>query len=218
MLYVYSVTTPTALGLVKSDGTRSDMNYISGQHAIPMRRRQRDGDVPAARLLRPAAAKPTPGVAAPALVNHALAAARRRWRRADGHGPAADQAAHGRITAFDMNKGDIGECTARRPTTSRIIRRSKASRSRRRANGRIGTLVTKTSLVAGEGGFFTTPNGQRGAMLRVYDKGTGNEVGSVYSRRRRAAAMTYMLNGKQHIVLAISGGSYTAELVAYRLP
>jgi quinoprotein glucose dehydrogenase len=30
--------------------------------------------------------------------------------------------------------------------------------------------------------------------------------------------MTYMLNGKQYIVLAISGGSYTAELVAYRLP
>ena len=33
MLYVYSVTTPTPLGLVKNDGTRSDMNYISGHGA-----------------------------------------------------------------------------------------------------------------------------------------------------------------------------------------
>jgi hypothetical protein len=30
--------------------------------------------------------------------------------------------------------------------------------------------------------------------------------------------MTYLLNGKQYIVLAISGGSYTGELVAFRLP
>jgi hypothetical protein len=30
--------------------------------------------------------------------------------------------------------------------------------------------------------------------------------------------MTYMLNGKQYIVLAISGGTYSGELVAYRLP
>jgi quinoprotein glucose dehydrogenase len=86
-------------------------------------------------------------------------------------------------------------------------------------NGRIGTLVTKTLLVAGEGGFFTTPNGQRGAMLRAYDKATGNEVGSVYMPAPQSGTpMTYMLNGKQYIVLAISGGSYTAELVAFKLP
>jgi quinoprotein glucose dehydrogenase len=30
--------------------------------------------------------------------------------------------------------------------------------------------------------------------------------------------MTYMIDGKQYIVLAISGGTYSAELVAYRLP
>jgi hypothetical protein len=30
--------------------------------------------------------------------------------------------------------------------------------------------------------------------------------------------MTYMLNGKQYVVLAISGGGYNAELVAFRLP
>ena len=46
--------------------------------------------------------------------------------------------------------------------------------------GRIGVLTTKSLVIAGEGGFFTAPNGQRGAMLRAYDKATGNEVGAVY--------------------------------------
>ena len=30
--------------------------------------------------------------------------------------------------------------------------------------------------------------------------------------------MTYMHNGKQYIVIAISGGNYSAELLAFRLP
>jgi hypothetical protein len=30
--------------------------------------------------------------------------------------------------------------------------------------------------------------------------------------------MTYMLNGKQYIVIAIGGQGYTAELRAFRLP
>jgi quinoprotein glucose dehydrogenase len=30
--------------------------------------------------------------------------------------------------------------------------------------------------------------------------------------------MTYMVNGKQYIVVAISGGAYSGEYVAYALP
>ena len=30
--------------------------------------------------------------------------------------------------------------------------------------------------------------------------------------------MTYMLNGKQYIVVAISGPGYSGELVAFKLP
>ena len=30
--------------------------------------------------------------------------------------------------------------------------------------------------------------------------------------------MTYQLDGRQYIVVAISGGSYAGELVAYKLP
>jgi hypothetical protein len=35
-------------------------------------------------------------------------------------------------------------------------------------------------VISGEGGVFTAPNGQRGAMLHAYDKATGKEVGAVY--------------------------------------
>jgi quinoprotein glucose dehydrogenase len=30
--------------------------------------------------------------------------------------------------------------------------------------------------------------------------------------------MTYMLDGKQYIVVAIGGGTYSAELMAFQLP
>jgi hypothetical protein len=30
--------------------------------------------------------------------------------------------------------------------------------------------------------------------------------------------MTYLLNGTQYLVVAISGGSYSGELLAFRLP
>jgi quinoprotein glucose dehydrogenase len=82
-----------------------------------------------------------------------------------------------------------------------------------------GTLVTKTLLIIGEKNFGPTPSGQRGAMLRGYDKATGQEVGSVYlPAPQTGSPMTYLLNGRQHLVVAISGGAYSGELVAFKLP
>src|SRR5688500_18249902 len=76
--------------------------------------------------------------------------------------------------------------------------------------GRIGVLVTKTLVIAGEGGFGATPSGQRGAMLRAYNKATGSEVGAVYMPAPQTGSpMTYMLNGQQYIVVAISGAGYS---------
>ena len=85
--------------------------------------------------------------------------------------------------------------------------------------GRIGVLTTKTLVIAGEGGFFTTPSGQRGAMLRAYDKATGSEVGAVYMPAPQTGSpMTYMVGGRQYLVVAVSGGAYSGELLAFRLP
>ena len=85
--------------------------------------------------------------------------------------------------------------------------------------GVIGTLVTKTLVIAGERDTFTTPSGQKGAMLRAYDKASGKDAGAVYMPAGQTGTpMTYMLNGKQYIVVAIGGTGYEAEFIAYRLP
>jgi quinoprotein glucose dehydrogenase len=83
----------------------------------------------------------------------------------------------------------------------------------------IGTLITKTLVIAGEGQVTTTPEHPRGAMLRAYDKATGREAGAVYMPAPQSGSpMTYMLDGKQYIVVAVSGGPYSGEYIAYTLP
>ena len=80
-------------------------------------------------------------------------------------------------------------------------------------------MITKTLVIAGEAGTFTTPSGEEGAMLRAYDKATGQEVGAVYMPAGVSGSpMTYMHDGQQHVVLAISGGGFPGELIAFRLP
>ena len=128
----------------------------------------------------------------------------------------------GRITAVDLNKGDIVWQVAHGETPDNV-RNNPALKGlnipRTGRPGRIGVLTTKTLVIAGEGGFFTTPSGQRGAMFRAYNKATGKEVGAVYMPAPQTGSpMTYMLNGKQYIVVAISGAGYSGELVAFRLP
>jgi quinoprotein glucose dehydrogenase len=84
--------------------------------------------------------------------------------------------------------------------------------------GLIGTLATKTLVIAGEADYFTDSAGVRGAMLRAYDKATGKEVGAVRMPAPQSGSpMTYMLNGEQYIVVAISGGNYPGELIAFKL-
>jgi quinoprotein glucose dehydrogenase len=129
---------------------------------------------------------------------------------------------YGQISAINLDTGDIlwhvphGE-------TPDIVKNHPALKGltipRTGRPGSVGTLVTKTLLVSGEPGFGTTPSGQRGSMLRAYDKTSGTEVGAVYMPAPQSGSpMTYMLNGRQYLVVAISGGSYSGELLAFRLP
>jgi quinoprotein glucose dehydrogenase len=128
---------------------------------------------------------------------------------------------YGRISAIDLDKGEILWQIAHGETPDNV-RNNPALKGlnipRTGRPGMIGTLVTKTLVIAGEGGFAAKPSGQRGAMLRAYDKATGQEAGAVYMPAPQSGSpMTYMLNGKQYIVIAVSGGSYSAELLAFRL-
>ncbi len=83
----------------------------------------------------------------------------------------------------------------------------------------VGTLVTKSLVIAGDGQVTTTPQHPRGAMLRAYDKTDGKEVGAVWMPAPQSGSpMTYALDGKQYIVVAVSGGNYSGEYIAFSLP
>jgi quinoprotein glucose dehydrogenase len=129
---------------------------------------------------------------------------------------------YGRITAIDLRKGELLWQVAHGETPDNI-RNHPALKGltipRTGRQGRIGTLVTKSLIIAGEGGLFTLPDGRRGAMLRAYDKGTGQEAGAVYMPASQTGSpMTYMLNGRQYIVVAMSSQNFPGELIAFRLP
>jgi quinoprotein glucose dehydrogenase len=129
---------------------------------------------------------------------------------------------YGQINAISLDTGDILWQVAHGETPDPIknhpaLKGLNIPRTGRPGN--VGTLVTKTLVIAGEPGFGTTPSGQRGSMLRAYDKKSGMEVGAVYMPAPQSGSpMTYMLNGRQYLVVAISGGSYSGELLALRLP
>ena len=129
---------------------------------------------------------------------------------------------YGRITAIDLGKGDIVWQVAHGETPDEIrnhplLKGLTIPRTGR--PGYAGTLVTKTLVIAGETGLFTTPNGQRGAMLRAYDKDTGREVGSVYiPAPQTGSPMTYRVGGQQYLVVAVGSPAHGAEFLAFRLP
>jgi quinoprotein glucose dehydrogenase len=129
---------------------------------------------------------------------------------------------YGRITAIDLARGEIAWQIAHGETPDEI-RNHPALQGltipRTGRVGRIGTLTTRSLVIAGEGGTFTLPDGRRGAMLRAYDKLTGAEVGAVYMPAPQSGSpMTYRLNGEQYIVLAISSPTFPGELIAFKLP
>ncbi len=130
---------------------------------------------------------------------------------------------YGSIVAIDMNRGEILWKIASAETPDNVrnhpaLRGLTIPRTGRQSNT-IGILVTKTLMIAGEPGTFTLPDGRIGAMLRAYDKASGKELGAVYMPAGQTGTpMTYLLNGKQYIVIAIAGQGYPAELVAFKLP
>jgi quinoprotein glucose dehydrogenase len=83
----------------------------------------------------------------------------------------------------------------------------------------VGIMVTKTVVVSGDPQVTAPPGRARGAMLRAYDKKTGAQVGEVLMPAPQSGSpMTYSVDGRQYIIVAVSGGNYTGEYIAYALP
>src|SRR5712672_3378144 len=130
---------------------------------------------------------------------------------------------YGTISAINLDKGEIVWQIAHGETPD-VVRNHAALKGMNiprtgQETYNIGTLVTKTLVIAGDGQITTTSEHPRGAMLRAYDKKSGKEVGAVYMPAPQSGSpMTYMVNGKQYIAVAVSGGAYSGEYIAYSLP
>jgi quinoprotein glucose dehydrogenase len=131
---------------------------------------------------------------------------------------------YGTITAINLDKGEIVWQTAHGDTpdavrNNPVLKGLNIPRTGQTANPSLGTLVTKTLVVAGDPSFTTTAAHPRGALLHAYDKATGQEVGAVFMPAPQTGSpMTYMLDGRQYIVIAIGGAGYAGEYVAFSLP
>jgi quinoprotein glucose dehydrogenase len=200
-LYIHSHTSVYLSGLVAATPQQSDMGYIGGQARAPGTE-TRGGGPPGA------APGPPPGGARGG---------------ANVQGLPLVKPPYDRITAYDMNTGEM-MWQKTHSSTPDEIRNHPALRGldlpRLGQPGRtfIGTLTTKSLLVAGEGGVHTNAAGQRVALLRAYDKVTGEDVGAVeMPDKQTGSPMTYVIDGKQYIVLAVSG-SDGAQIIAYALP
>lgn len=127
------------------------------------------------------------------------------------------------ITAINLDTGDIAWQVPHGETPD-LVRNHPALKGMNiprtgQASFQIGTLVTKSLVIAGDSQVTTTADHPRGAMLRAYDKTSGKEVGSVWMPAPQSGSpMTYSVNGKQYLIVAISGGNYSGEYVAYTLP
>jgi quinoprotein glucose dehydrogenase len=128
---------------------------------------------------------------------------------------------YSRLVAIDLNKGDIlwsvanGDGLRNHPAFKGLNLPPLGT------PGRLAALVTKTFVFMGEGSDsgVGVPPGYGGKMFRAFDKKTGKiawemELPAGISN----APMTYMVNGKQYILVAVSGRQSPGEFVALALP
>ncbi len=190
-LYIYSKTEADVASSVKATSDRSDFDYVNS------------------RGFPPPGQRPKPrGAFRPGVLQV--------------QGLPLLKPPYGRITAIDLTKGEIAWQIAHGETPDEIKNHPALKGMTIPRTGRpglLGTLTTKSLVICGEGGFFTTPNGKRGAMLRAYDKATGIEKGAVYIPAPQSGGLiTYMQGGAQYLAVAVSGGNYSGEIIAFRLP
>ena len=178
-LYIHSQTEVYVSGIVPGNPAQTDMGYVSGQARA------------AAGAGRNAAPLGTTVSGLPLV-----------------------KPPYDRITAYEMRTGEILWQKAHSSTPD-DVRNNPALKGldlpRLGQPGRtfVGTLTTKTLLIAGDGGVHTNEAGQRVALLRAYDKATGADVGSVnMPAKQTGSPMTYSVNGKQYIVVAVSGAEW----------
>lgn len=129
---------------------------------------------------------------------------------------------YGRITAINMNTGDHMWMAPNADSPSWIKNNPGLKGLNIPPTGlpdRVGMLVTKTLLFAGEGSGLYGSDGGGGKMFRALDKSTGQVLATIELPANQCGLpMTYSINGKQYIVVAVGAIGHAGELVALTIP
>ena len=211
MLYVSSNSTVAGLAVVPPYPGQSDMAYIQGNAATGPRTSGGAGssagggrtEFNAVQRERPQSSRGRPPVGLRV------------------QGLPLLKPPYGVISAIDLQRGEIAWQIAHGQTPDRVANHpllQDINLPRTGQNASVGTLVTRTLLIAGEAEMTRDGEGNLRAQLRAYDKATGADVGAVsLPAPQSGSPMTYMLKDEQYIVIAVSGGGMTGELVAFKL-
>jgi len=210
------------IGLIEPPAGFSDIKYVLGTDGQPFRVSEGPGFGSAADFpQQPRTPRPAAG-AAPAAPAPAAPQAEGGGVRTNVQGLPLVKPPYGVLSAINLDKGELMWQVPHGDTPD-AVRNHPALKGlnipRTGQGGSVGLMVTRTLVILGDPQVTTTPQHPRGAMLRAYDKATGKEVGAVLMPAPQSGSpMTYSVNGKQYIVVAVSGGAYSGEYIAYSLP
>ncbi len=212
IVFAPAVENANLVGLVAPPDGYSDMTYLNGTVGTPFRITTGAGTMSAEQQARvDAALKKAPPI--PPNAFRAVTAV---------DGIPMLKPPYGVLSAIGLDKGELLWKTPHGDTPD-AIRNSPALKGvnipKTGQSGNVGPLVTKTLVIMGDPQVTTTPDHPRGAMLRAYDKLTGKQVGAVYLPAQQSGnPVTYSVDGKQYIIVAVGGGDYTGEYIAFSLP
>ena len=182
--------------------TQKKLNAILAKQGLP--------PAPVGRGAAPAAAAGTPPAAAPPPPGLNV------------QGLTVVKPPYGVLSAINLDRGDLVWQVPHGDTPDQV-RNHPALRGlnipKTGQQGSVGLMVTKTLVILGDPAVTTTPEHPRGAMLRAYDKTNGNQVGAVWMPAPQSGSpMTYSVDVKQYIIVAVSGGAYSGEYISFSLP
>ncbi len=208
------------LGLVVPPEGFSDIKYVAGTAGQPFRVREGPGFGSAADFPQPP--RRPAEAAAPGGAGARPAGGGEGGGGTFVQGLPLVKPPYGLLSAINLDKGEIAWQVPHGDTPD-VVRNHPLLKGmsipKTGQNGAVGLVVTKTLVIMGDPQVTNMPGRPRGAMLRAYDKATGKEVGAVWMPAQQSGSpMTYMHNGRQYIVVAVSGGAYSGEYIAFALP
>ena len=223
------------IGLIEPPAGFSDIRYVAGTAGQPFVEREGPGFGSAADAVQrgrggaPEAGRgAAPAAAAPAAPARGAAPAAAGAPAAPPQGGLVVQGLpllkppYGILNAIDLDNGTL-KWQVPHGDTPDAVRNSPVLAGKTIPKtgqpGSVGLVVTKSLVVLGDPSITTTPDHPRGAMFRAYDKTNGKEVGAVWMPAPQSGSpMTYMANGRQYFIVAVSGGNYSGEYIAFALP